>query len=240
MRHSLKIIFPPALALGLILARSASAAPITPTELLASPDQYLGKSVEVRIVEPLYGPSTEAALKSVEYGQMEVMMPDVSGKTLDLVPSAFKPEDPNRFKKKFDRVIASPLTVKGDILKDAEMTESMNRPYYVIRVASWEPLNLGEPTAVKSLDQIKADPAKWDRKPVVYEGTYESRFEVSALDRDIWLQFQPNTQITNRPNDKEAAHKVRVTGILFSKPGSRYGHLSGYSFEILASKLEFN
>lgn len=216
-----------------------SAGALRPSELLAAPDKYLGKTVELEIVEPLYGPSTEAALKASEYGGMEVMIPDGGGPTLKLVPSAFKPEDPNRFKNKFDRVMRPPARVKGEFLKDAEMTESLHRPYYLIRVVSWEPMALEAPVTVKSLAEIKADPAKWDRKPVVYEGMYENRFEVSAVDKDIWLDFQANAQVLNRPADSSKPQRIRVTGVLFSKPGARYGHLGGYSFEILASQVEF-
>lgn len=226
-------------------ATSCSAAPaggtLRPTDLITSPETYLGKSVDLLIVEPLYGAASEAALKSVEYGQMEVMIPDAVGANLNLVPAAFKPEDPNRFHNKFDRVLQSPVRVKGDFLKDAEMTESMHRPYYVIRVTSWEPAALEAPMVVKSLAEIKSDPSKWDRKRIVYEGIYENRFEVSAIDKEIWLDFQANTKIVGpqpQPGSGQTS-RVRVTGFLFAKPDARYGHLGGYKFEILASKLEF-
>lgn len=222
----------------LALSPAAWSAPLTPTELLNAADSSLGKLVEVRIVETLYGPNTEASLKSAEYGSLEVMIPDLGGKTLHLVPAAYKAEDPNRFKKKFDRPIKPPVVVKGEFLQDAEMTASLKRPYYLIRVASWEPAPAEAPVAVK-LSEIKADPAKWDRKRVVYEGDYENRFEVSGLDKEIWLGFREDTDIVAKPAEAFGIWRVRVTGTLFSKPGAHYGHLGGYPFELVADKLEF-
>jgi hypothetical protein len=226
------------LTLGLTFSRLAAAATLTPTELLTSPDAYLGKTVEARIVESLYGPSTPEALARSEYGSLEVVIPDFGGKTLHLVPAAYKAEDPKRFKNKFDRPMKPPVRVTGEFLQDKEMSESLRRPYYVIRVVSWEAAPSEAPVAT-ILAQIKVDPAKWDRKTIVYEGVYENRFEVSGLDKDIWLGFREDTELVNKPANQMGAWRVRVTGTLFSKPGARYGHLGGYSFELVASKIEF-
>jgi hypothetical protein len=48
-----------------------------------------------------------------------------------------------------------------------------------------EKLILAPPHKIQSLNDIKADPAHWDRKQIIYEGTYQHRFEVSALERNI-------------------------------------------------------
>lgn len=224
-----------------LAAGIAAAGPLKPSELLAEPERYLNKTVDVQIVERLYGPSTEAALKASEYGGMEVMIPDSGGGTVKLVPAAFKPGDPNRFKNKFEGILRAPLRVKGEFLKDDEMSASMRRPYYVLRVASWEPAALEAPVTA-TLEEIKKDPAKWDRKRVIYDGRYENRFEVSSLDQEIWLSFANDAEISGqRPKPEGGFHKsrVRVTGVLFSKPGAHYGHLGGYAFEILASKVEY-
>jgi hypothetical protein len=102
-----------------------------------------------------------------------------------------------------------------------------------------EPLVMGPPQRVASLDVIKADPAQWDRKQIEYEGIYKNEFEVSALDRDIWLETAPNTKIIKQGNVGEHANRVRVTGLLFARPGARYGHLGGYKFQLTASKVEY-
>jgi hypothetical protein len=214
--------------------------PLRPGSLIASPEEYLGKTVEVEIVEPLDGASTAAALRASEYGQVDVMIPDAGGLELALVPAAFNLTDPNRFRNKFDRAMQPPLRVKGEFLTDPEMSAVRHRPYYIIRVTSWEPATLEAPLPVKSLAEIIADPAKWDRKRIMYEGTYQSGFEVSTIDKVIWLQFQSNTEVLAKPADSLQAHRVRVTGILFAKPGPpHYGHLGMYSYQIAASKVEF-
>jgi len=221
---------------------AAAAGPLRPGDLLAAPNQYLNRSVEVEIVDPLYGPSTPQALAAVEYGQVRIDMPDARGSELSLVPAGFRVGDPNRYKKKFNQVLTSPLRVKGDFLSDDEIAKSMHRPSYVIRVASWEPVAQEAPISVHSLTELQSDPARWDRKRIVYEGNFESRFEVSALDHEIWLSYEPNTEVVGKPNDPPGTSKiyrVRVTGRLFSKSGISYGHLGGYRFELVASKLEF-
>jgi hypothetical protein len=122
------------------------------------------------------------------------------------------------------------------------MTKSLHRPFYVIRVATWEPIAREAPTAVHSLAELKANPAQWDRRRIVYEGIYENRFEVSALDKEIWLGFERNAELIGKPsepNNGSRINRVRVTGLLFAKPGALYGHLGGYSFELVASKVEF-
>jgi hypothetical protein len=214
---------------------------LRPSDLLASPASYLNKEVEIEVVEALYGPSTPKALATLEYGQVQILIPDPSGAELTMVPAAFRVEDPNRYKNKFDRVLVSPLKVRGQFLSDDDLAKQSRRPRYVIRVASAEPLITTPPATLRSLSEVKADPSRWDRKPVIYEGVYEQRFEVSALDKEIWLAFKPQTEVLNKPTtpNQWGAFRVRVTGILFAKPGAHYGHLGGYPYEILASKIEY-
>ena len=211
-----------------------------PTELVENANAFLNQSVDVEIFEPVYGPSTAAELARVEYGQVEIRIPEGASGRVSLVPEAFKTNDPNRYRRKFDRVVESPVRVRGEFLKDDEMSNSEHRPVYVIRVSSVEPIVLGPPQKV-TLGEIKANPAQWDRKQVVYEGVYQNRFEVSALD-EIWLEPTAKATIIGQPRDttpSTQANRVRVTGILFSHPGAHYGHLGGYKFQILASKIEY-
>lgn len=208
------------------------------SELIENADTYLNQTVDVEILEPLYGPSRPEDLVRAEYGQVEVRFPEGMSGTLSLVPAAFKATDPNRYRNKFDRVIESPVRVKGELLRDDEMSKATHRPSYVIRVLSMEPIVMGSPDKIASLDVIKANPAQWDRKQIVYEGVYRTGFEVSALD-EMWLETTANTKIIKPGNVGSQANRVRVTGILFARPGAHYGHLGGYKFQLTASKIEY-
>ncbi len=250
MRQGLKIIrllFIVLLFSNLSLAacRAQNSDPILrPNDLIEHPDQYLNRQVQIEIVEPLYGPATPAALAKTPYGQVRVLIPDGGGTNLTLVPKAFQLKDPNRYRHKFDRVISSPVRVKGEFLKDEELTKGTRRQAYVLRVASLENVTPGKAIPIPSLAVIKANPQRYDRKQIVYEGVYQTGFEVMALDKEIWLSMQPNATILGKSqvksNRKQAtANRVRVTGTLFAKPGARYGHLGGYPFEILIHQLEY-
>ena len=213
--------------------------PLRPSELIENANNYLNQTVDLEIVEPLYGPSKPEDLARVEYGQVQIRIPEGGNGTLSLVPQAFKASDPNRYRNKFDRVIESPVRVKGELLKDDEMSKATRSPVYVVRVLSMEPVMMGPPQKVASLDVIKADPTRWDRKQIEYEGIYQTGFEVSALDGDIWLETAPNTKVIKSESVGAHANRVRVTGILFARPGAHYGHLGGYKFQLTASKIEY-
>ena len=212
--------------------------PLRTLELIENANTYLNQTVDLEIVEPLYGPSKPEDLARAEYGQVVVRVPEGMSGSLSLVPSAFKATDPNRYRNKFDLVIESPVRVKGELLKDEEMSKATRGPAYVVRVLSTEPLELGPPQRIASLDVIKADPAQWDRKQILYEGIYQTRFEVSSLD-GMWLETFPNAKIIKPASVGSQANRVRVTGILFARPGGHYGHLGGYQFQVTASKIEY-
>lgn len=220
------------------LPAQTSKQPMRPSELVENADKYLNQTIDLEIVEPLYGPSRPEDLARVEYGQVEVRIPEGMNGTLLLVPAAFKVTDPNRYRNKFDRVIQSPVRVRGELLSDSEMSKNMRRPFYVVRVLSMEPVAMGPPHKIASLDVIKSDPAQWDRKQVVYEGIYRTEFEVSALD-EMWLEMKPDTKIIKPGNVGSHANRVRVTGILFARPGARYGHLGAYKYQLTASQIEY-
>ena len=212
--------------------------PLRPSELIENANTYLNQPIELEILEPLYGPSRPEDLVRAEYGKVEVRIPEGMSGTLSLVPAAFKATDPNRYRNKFDRVIESPVRVKGELLSDDEMSKATRRPFYVVRVLSMEPIVMGPPHRVASLDVIKTDPAQWDRKQILYEGIYQTGFEVSVLD-EMWLDTAPNTTIIKSGSVGSRANRVRVTGILFARPGAHYGHLGGYKFQLTASKIEY-
>jgi hypothetical protein len=208
---------------------------LTTSAIMRAPERYLKRTVTVVIVEPLGGPATEKALAAVEYGQVPIDIPDGGPEYLSLVPSSFRLDDPNRYKNKFDRPLVSPIKVRGEFLIDAE---KKHRKAYVLRVISYEPLSPPAPTPVRSLAEIDAAPAKWDRRRIVYEGTYEHKFEVSTLDRRVWLGFSRTTTLVNAPATRWGKYKVRVTGYLYTRRGS-YGHLGAYSYELMADGIEF-
>jgi hypothetical protein len=220
------------------LPAQTSKQPLRPSELVENANRYLNQTVDLELVEPLYGPSRPEDLARVEYGQVEVRIPEGMNGTLLLVPAAFKVADPNRYRNKFDRVIQSPVRVKGELLSDSEMSKNMRRSFYVVRVLSMEPIVMGPPHKIASLDVIKNDPAQWDRKQILYEGIYQTEFEVSALD-EMWLDMRPDTKIVKPGNVGSHANRVRVTGILFARPGARYGHLGGYKYQLTASQIEY-
>ena len=212
--------------------------PLRPSELIENANTYLNQTVDIEILEPLAGPRKPDELVRSEYGQVEVRMPEGMSGTLSLVPAVFKTTDPNRYRNKFDRVIESPVRVKGELLSDDEMSKATRRPVYVFRVLSMEPIVMGPPHKIASLNVIKTDPAQWDRKQIVYEGIYKTGFEVSALD-EMWLETATNTQIIKQGSVGLQANRVRVTGILFARPGAHYGHLGGYKFQLTASRIEY-
>ena len=212
--------------------------PLRPSELIENASTYLNQTIDLEILEPLYGPSKPEDLARAEYGQVEVRIPEGMNGTVSLVPAAFKPTDPNRYRNKFERVIESPIRVKGELLSDDEMSKATHRPFYVVRVLSVEPVEMGTPHRIDSLNVIKSDPAQWDRKQIVYEGIYRTGFEASALD-EIWLDTGPNTKIIKAGSVASQANRVRATGILFARPGAHYGHLGGYRFQLTASKIEY-
>src|SRR5258705_535251 len=87
--------------------------PLRPIELIENAGAFLNHSVAVEILEPLYGPSSPEQLARVEYGQVEIRIPEGLSGRVSLVPEAFKLGDPNRYRHKFDRVIESPVRVRG-------------------------------------------------------------------------------------------------------------------------------
>ena len=112
------------------------------------------------------------------------------------------------------------------------------RPVYVVRVLSMEPIVMGPPHKIASLDVIKTDPAQWDRKQILYEGIYQTGFEVSVFD-EKWLEYYDWRECIKSSSVGTKANRVRVTGIIFARPGAHYGHLGGYRFQLTASKIEY-
>jgi hypothetical protein len=211
---------------------------VGPGALLAKAEYFVGRTVEVDIVESLRGPATAEQLARAEYGQVRVAIPDFGGADLSLVPAGFRLEDPDRYRLRFDHVLAPPLRVRGELLEDPELRRGERRSY-VIRVESIEPLPSPAPIRVASVDELLADPARFDRAIVEIEGTHETRFEVSALEKKIWLSTASDARVVGTPARGATKHRVRVVGTLFSKPGAHYGHLGGYPLMLVAREIEY-
>ena len=240
MRTTLSLFVLSVVILSCDLPAQTSKNPLRVPELIEHAKSYLNQDVDVEILEPVYGAAKPEDLVRLEYGQVQIHVPEGMNGTLSLVPASFKVTDPNRYRNKFDRVIQPPVRVKGQLLHDDDMYKrSRTRsPVYVIRVSSIEPLDLGQPEIVPSLNAIKSDPVKWDRKYVKYEGIYKVGFEQSALDNDIWLEPGRNAEIIKTGTIGSEANRVRVTGILFAR-GGHYGHMGYSKFQITATKIEY-
>jgi hypothetical protein len=214
---------------------------LRPNDLLDAPASYLGRDVDLVIVEPLSGPPTVEALARADYGQIRVEVPDNQGKDLALVPAGFRQGDPNRYRLKFDRVIEGPVRVHGIFESDDDLATSLRHPAYVLRVASITPLEREAPARLGSTAEIDARRDTWDRRLVVYEGVWTTGFEVSMLDDSIWLSpARGVTEVGASPARQggRTRERVRVTGILFAKPGALYGHLGSGRYQLLASRIE--
>lgn len=217
------------------------AAVLRPTTLIEHSESHLRTTVQVDIVETLQGPRTADALASSEYGQVRVAVPDATGGELSLVAERFRLDDPNRYRLRFDRVLRSPLRVRGELLEDVELSRP-RRKALVLRVLSIEPLELPPPVKVASVDELLANRARFDRRVIEIEGEHERGFEKSRLGGKIWLSFAPDAEIVNAPAGgptPRGRNRVRVVGVLFAREGAHYGHLGGYPLMLVASRVEY-
>ncbi|MFN7940234.1 MAG: hypothetical protein U0X73_01435 [Thermoanaerobaculia bacterium] len=219
-------------------AAGVAPAPLRADRLVEQVDRHLGQMVEIDIVEPLSGPSTPEQLARVEFGQVRVEIPDASGAQLSLVPRTFRLDDPNRYRQRFDRVLASPLRVRGDLLEDPELKAGKRRAL-VLRVESVTLLPPAPVVKVASVAELLADRERFDRATIELEGDYASRFEVSALAGEIWLEAAPGAKVLGTPSHGFGTRRVRVVGTLFAKPGARYGHMGGYAMLLVAREIEY-
>lgn len=147
-------------------------------------------------------------------------------------------DDPDRYRRRFEIVLTPPLRLRGELLEDPDLRRDEHRSY-VLRVESIESLPVPAPIRVASVDELLADPARFDRATIEIEGTYEARFEVSALDGKVWLSTAPDARVVGAPSEGATKHRVRVIGTLFSRPGAHYGHLGGYPLMLVAREIEY-
>lgn len=90
--------------------------------------------------------------------------------------------------------------------------------------------------------ELSETPTRFNGQVISTVGTYNSGFEVSSLNDDIWVDFAPGYQVFNKPCDVGNYRKypVHITGRLESEPGTRYGHLGGYRARLVADKIIYN
>lgn len=95
------------------VAGKAGSEGVRPGPLLAQTENFVGRPVEVDIVEALIGPASAELLARAEYGQVRIAIRDFGSAELSLVPAGFRLEDPDRYRLRFGRVLAPPLRVRG-------------------------------------------------------------------------------------------------------------------------------
>ena len=217
--------------------QAAALAALRPGDLVENPAAHLGKTVEVDIVEPLIGPATAAQLATAEYGQVRVDSPDARDADLSLVPTTFRLDDADRYRKRFDRVLLPPRRVRGEFLEDRGQGGS--RRSFVIRVLLADPLPRSEPIRVSSVADLLRDPERFDRATIEIEGELETRFEVSAFEQVVWLTRFRDARVHGASEKPGGKRRVRVVGVLFAKKGARYGHLGGYALQLVAARIDY-
>jgi hypothetical protein len=194
--------------------------PLRPLDLVRSPEQFLNLAVEVEIVERLNGVGGDP------HAQLCVSMPEAFPCVLSLIAPA---------------PLSSPVRVRGEFRRDDSLTREMRQPGYVIRVSSAEPLPEEVPARVASVAELLAQMERFDRRRIIIEGTWLKGFETSTLDGEIWVHVGADVETVGKPRKKNdgRGNRVRLTGLLFARPGSRYGHMGSAAMSILASKVEY-
>jgi hypothetical protein len=212
---------------------------IRPNDLFDNPQRFVGREIDVTIVEQLIGPSNAEELAAVEYGALQVLVPEHIGWGLALVPENFSMKSSYRYRLKFDAIIESPVIVRAVFEKDSALMKDTGRPIYVLRVLSTRATKPEIPIVLPRLAEITK--GGWDRRLIVYEGVLTWGFEKSTIDVTMWLTRARNVVevgligSAQKGNTKE---HVRVTGYLFAKPASIYGHMGSGRSELLATKIE--
>ena len=92
-----------------------------------------------------------------------------------------------------------------------------------------------------TLQQIEQEKDKLNGKKVEYTGECELAFEISLLDRKIWIEpsvdYVTGEGLPNFHNGSYHA-KIRVFGTLLAEKGAHYGHLGMELYQINADKIE--
>ncbi|MFZ1654763.1 MAG: hypothetical protein WBO92_00080 [Candidatus Moraniibacteriota bacterium] len=231
---------------------------VTLGDLSVNRQAYNGHPIEIidyMDTGPL--PSPNGTKKYTEY--IKILSPDyVRG--LDLVYPPFTTDDPARYAR------VAPLyrgeqrvSIKGKFVIDLMKTPTRPIENDVIVVDHFDILPFPEPEkgviTKEIFSQMIEDGsiASLNRKRITYEGEYGSGFEVSLLDKLIWVNFI-ETEMGNavdelerfmrthsemKKEDGQMKSKVRVTGVLYATPGQRYGHLGRTLYQMMVDTVVF-
>lgn len=185
-------------------------------ELFDHPE-WIGQEVVIDVYEPL---RTSAQTSAAGPGELSVGLE--SGGRLKLVPGELDPLGPLR----------PPLRVSG-VLGRA-------RHGLQIAVSEVSELDMPEPEKVASAAGLTAEPARWQGRYVVVEGTWVVGFEASYLDRETWVSLYPDATIRCKPLKlpEYKPTRVRLTGFVYTE-GGHFGHLGLAKAEIVATELVY-
>lgn len=231
---------------------------VTLSDLSVNRQTYDGRMIEIidyMDTGPL--PLPDGTKKYAEY--IKILSPDyVRG--LDLVTPPFTLDDPARY------VRVTPLyrgeqhvRIRGKFVIDLMKTPTRPIENDVIVVDSLDVLPFPEPEdgvlTKDSFSRLIADGtvASLNRKRIVYEGTYGTGFEVSLLDSLIWVNFIESEvgnaaseferfmreHAQSEQEDGQIKSQVRVTGVLYTTPGQRYGHLGRAAYQMMVDTVVF-
>jgi hypothetical protein len=140
-----------------------------------------------------------------------------------LVPERFRLTDPKRHQLKFDRVLTSPLHVRGEVIVDRFRADQSER--LAVRVIEARPLALGTPLTITPAEAVTG---AFDHRLVALIGKVDSGFEQSSIG-GVWFGGGRYRAGTFGQASREDVH----VGILFSRKGGGYGHLGRYAAELI-------
>jgi hypothetical protein len=215
-----------------------SGEPLTPCALVAASATLLGRDVVVDVRDTLERPAAATPGARPEYGYYRLVARDCNN--LTIVPSSFQLADANRYRQQFATELHAPLRIHGTLLVDAELSTRSTQAY-VLRVASYESLPSTAPRRL-TLAEFQQNPQRWDRVTVQYEGVLVKGFEHEILDEIFWVTTTVGATITGTPVEQvrgRSRNRVRVTAIVHSDPGHRYGHMGSAQAELVASQMEY-
>lgn len=104
---------------------------------------------------------------------------------------------------------------------------------------SIEPLPLPVPVKVAAAEELLANRPRFARATIEISGTFESRSEVAALEKKIWLSQASNARNLGKPDREKTLQAVRVVGVHFAAPEAHYGHLGAYPLMLVAREIEY-
>lgn len=231
---------------------------VTLADLRTNRTKYNGKHIEIAdFIDTGPLPLPDGTKKYMEYIKIE--SPDYS-QGIDLVRPPFVADDSNRY------IRFGPLyrgvqkaKIKGKFVIDLMKTPTRPIENDVIVVDNLEvlPYPEAEKRVVNQeiLSQMEKDGSisALNQKRIVYEGEYSAGFELSTLDKKIWV-YAINTENgdaqtalskyideyrTKNAKTGNISTRVRMTGIFHVATVGRYGHLGYAPYLLMADTITF-